>query len=91
VIIPQTNVRNLMLRPDVVEAIRAGRFHVYPITHIDQGLELLTGTPAGDVDTPETIHSLVNARLQRLAQDITTFAESRQDGSRPAEVPVPSP
>jgi predicted ATP-dependent protease len=90
VIIPQTNVRNLMLRPDVVEAIRAGRFHVYPITHIDQGLELLTGTPAGDVDTPGTIHYLVNARLQRLVRDITTFGES-QDGSRPAEVPAPSP
>jgi predicted ATP-dependent protease len=91
VIIPQTNVRNLMLRPDVVEAIRVGRFHVYPITHIDQGLELLTGTPAGDVGTPGTVHSLVNACLQRLAQDMTSFGEARQDGSRPAEVPAPSP
>jgi predicted ATP-dependent protease len=91
VIIPQPNVRNLMLRPDVVEAIRARRFHVYPIMHINQGLELLTGTPAGDIETPETIHYLVNARLQRLVQDITTFGESRQDGSRPAEIPVPSP
>ena len=51
VLIPQANVRNLMLRHDVVEAIRAGRFHVYPITHIDQGLALLTGVPAGDTTT----------------------------------------
>jgi predicted ATP-dependent protease len=85
VIIPQANARNLMLRPDVVEAIRARRFHVYPVTHIDQGLELLTGTPAGDVNTPDTIHYLVNTRLQRLAQDMMAFGESRQDGSRPAE------
>ena len=54
VIIPQANVRNLMLRPDVAEAIGAGEFHVYPITHVDQGLELLTGVPAGDAVTPET-------------------------------------
>ena len=60
-----------MLRPDVVEAIRSGQFHVYPITHIDQGLELLTGVPAGTVETPETLHHRVNQRLQQLAQDMT--------------------
>ena len=86
VIIPQANVRHLMLRPDVVEAIRAGQFHIYPITHVDQGLELLTGVPAGTVQTPDTIHSLVHARLQRLAQDMMAFADSRQNGARPTEV-----
>ena len=65
----------LMLRHDVVEAIRAGRFHVYPITHIDQGLALLTGVPAGDPTTEGTVHSLVNARLQQLAQDIAAFGQ----------------
>jgi ATP-dependent Lon protease len=89
VIIPQANVRHLMLRRDVVEAIRAGRFHVYPITHIDQGLELLTGLPAGNVETQGTIHYLVNARLRQLAQDMTAFGEARQDGARPAEVSDP--
>jgi ATP-dependent Lon protease len=86
VIIPQANVRQLMLRPDVVEAIRAGQFHIYPITHVDQGLELLTGMPAGSVATPDTIHSLVHARLQRLAQDMMAFTDDRQNGTRPAEV-----
>ena len=85
-IIPQANVRHLMLRPDVVEAIRAGQFHIYPITHVDQGLELLTGVPAGTVQTPDTIHSLVHARLQRLAQDMMAFTDSRQNGARPTEV-----
>jgi predicted ATP-dependent protease len=86
VIIPQANVRHLMLRPDVVEAIRARQFHIYPIAHVDQGLELLTGVPAGTVQTPDTIHSLVHAHLQRLAQDMMAFADSRQNGARPAEV-----
>ncbi|MGQ4808619.1 hypothetical protein NKDENANG_02006 [Candidatus Entotheonellaceae bacterium PAL068K] len=85
VIIPQANVRNLMLRPDLVEAIRAGRFHVYPITHVDQGLEWLTGLPAGDVETPGTVHYLVNTRLQQLARDIVAFGEAREDGARPVE------
>jgi predicted ATP-dependent protease len=83
VLIPQANVRNLMLRHDVVEAIRAGRFHVYPITHIDQGLALLTGVPAGDPMTEGTVHYLVNARLRQLAQDIAAFGNAGRDGARP--------
>ena len=83
VLIPQANVRNLMLRHDVIEAIRAGRFHVYPITHIDQGLALLTGVPAGDTTTAGTVHYLVNARLQQLAKDIAAFGHAERDGARP--------
>lgn len=90
VIIPQANARHLMLRPDVVEAIRAGRFHIYPITHVDQGLELLTGVPAGTVETPDTLHFLAYTRLQRLAQDMLAFADDRHNGSRPAEMPQAS-
>jgi lon-related putative ATP-dependent protease len=89
VLIPQSNVRNLMLRPDVVEAIGAGRFHVYPVTHIDQGLELLTGVPAGSIDTAGTVHALVDTRLKQLAQDIMTFAEAGRNGARPAETALP--
>jgi len=83
VLIPQANVRNLMLRQDVVEAIREGRFHVYPIIHIDQGLALLTGVPAGDPTTESTVHYLVNARLRQLAQDIAAFGNAGRDGARP--------
>jgi ATP-dependent Lon protease len=85
VLIPQANVHNLMLRQDVVEAIRAGRFHVYPITHIDQGLALLTGVPAGDTATAGTVHYLANARLQKLAQDIAAFGHAERNGARPPE------
>jgi len=85
VIIPQANVRNLMLRPDVAEAIQSGNFHIYPIAHIDQGLELLTGIPAGDIGSPETLHGLVNTRLQQLARDILAFADTHANGSQNRE------
>lgn len=85
VIIPQANVRNLMLRSDVVEAIRAGQFHIYPITHVDQGLALLTGVPPGSPDEPDTIHGMVNARLHKLAYDITAFGDASHNGAKPPE------
>jgi len=51
VVIPQANRQHLMLRPDVVEAVRAGRFHIHAITHVDEAIELLTGLPAGAEDS----------------------------------------
>ena len=48
VIVPKTNVKNLMLHPDVVEACDQGRFHVYAVEDIREALELFTGMPAGD-------------------------------------------
>ena len=50
VIIPRTNVVNLMLREDVVEAVENGQFHIYAIDTVDDGIELLTGVPAGKAD-----------------------------------------
>lgn len=47
VIIPHQNVKNLMLRDDVVEAVREGTFHVYAVKTVDEGLEILMGKPAG--------------------------------------------
>jgi lon-related putative ATP-dependent protease len=88
VLIPQANVRNLMLRPDVVEAIGAGQFHVYPVRRIDQGLELLTGTPAGDITTPGTVHYLVNEHLRKLAEDIVAFSDGGRNGTQPGETPA---
>jgi len=48
VLIPASNVKHLMLRQDIVDAVSAGQFQVYPIEHVDQGIELLTGIPAGE-------------------------------------------
>ena len=60
-----------MLRDDVVEAIREGMFHIYAVKTIDEGLEVLTGVPAGEVDDtgafPEgTVNYLVAKRLGEL-------------------------
>lgn len=73
VIIPAANVDNLMLRDDVVEAARAGHFHIYPVQTVDEGIALLTGIPAGEPDAagnypPDTINGRVVARLIALAE-----------------------
>ena len=82
VIVPHQNVRNLMLREDVVEAVQAGQFHIYAARSIDEGIEILTGQPAGacgaDGAYPEgTVNALVDERLNELAQGMKGFgAES---------------
>jgi predicted ATP-dependent protease len=48
VLIPGANVKHLMLRRDVVDAVAAGKFHVYPVATVDEGIEILTGVPAGE-------------------------------------------
>jgi len=68
VLIPSANVKHLMLRHDVVAAVEAGRFAVYPVSHVDEGIELLTGLPAGERDSdgrfpPGSINRLVEDRL----------------------------
>jgi lon-related putative ATP-dependent protease len=50
VLIPRANVKNLMLRRDVVDAVAAGKFAIYPVDTVDHGIEILTGVPAGDVN-----------------------------------------
>lgn len=72
VMIPHQNVSNLMLCDEVVGAVEKGLFHIYSVETIDQGIEILTGVPAGVEDEsgayPEgTIHDLVNKRLVELA------------------------
>jgi len=67
VMVPISNMKDLILRPDVVEAIEKGEFHIYPVKTIDQGIEILTGVAAGDVKTPGTINYLADQRLRALA------------------------
>ncbi len=74
VVIPRANVRHLMLRADVVEAARAGLFHVYAVADADEAISLLTGVPAGKRDSrgalPEgSVNRLVAARLAQMSLD----------------------
>lgn len=73
VLIPASNVTHLMLRPNVVQAVREGRFRVWAVSTVDEALELLTGLPAGVPDgqgqAPEgTLHARVAAGLVHLAR-----------------------
>lgn len=75
VIIPHQNEKNLMLNNEVIEAVRKGKFNIYSIKTIDEGIELLTGVPAGVKDEkgnyPEkTIHYLVNKKLKKFAEQM---------------------
>jgi lon-related putative ATP-dependent protease len=73
VLIPGSNVKHLMLRQDVIQAVREGKFHVYPVDTIDQGIELLTGIPAGKPDQEgkypeETVNGRVQQALLEMAE-----------------------
>jgi len=77
--IPASNVQNLMLKEEIVEAAKAGKFRIYPVTTIDEGIEVLTGVPAGqrgnDGKFPKgTVNFLVDKRLRELAE---TYKEYR--------------
>jgi predicted ATP-dependent protease len=91
VIIPRANLANLMLKAEVVEAVRAGQFHVWAVGTIDEGIELLSGRPAGDRQPdggyPEgSVSALVEHRLRDYAERIRAFAST--DGGARATGPV---
>jgi lon-related putative ATP-dependent protease len=93
VLIPASNVKHLMLRPDVVEAVAAGRFHVYPVETIDQGIELLTEVPAGEPDaTGEfpagSVNQRVEARLRALAEKRLAFGVSERGSAGDERTPA---
>jgi lon-related putative ATP-dependent protease len=68
VLVPRANVKNLMLREDVVAAVQAGKFAVYAVASVDEGIELLTGVPAAEV------HRRVESRLSEFAERARAFA-----------------
>jgi lon-related putative ATP-dependent protease len=81
VLIPQSNVKHLMLREEVVEAVEAGDFHIHAVETVDEGIALLTGMPAGEPDEegryPEgSVNYLVEQRLIALAEKRRDFSEA---------------
>jgi lon-related putative ATP-dependent protease len=81
VVIPASNVKHLMLRQDIVAAAAAGRFAIFPIATVDQGLQLLTGIPAGEADAagdyPEgSLNRRVAARLDAFAAKVAELARA---------------
>jgi predicted ATP-dependent protease len=91
VLMPRANLANLMLEAETVEAVGQGRFHIYPVETIDQGIEILTGVRAGTLEEPGTINCLVSRRLREMS-DI--LRERRSDEGRVVQVaaaPPPAP
>lgn len=77
-LIPASNVQNLMLKEEILEAAKAGKFRIYPVRTIDEGIEVLTGVPAGsrrEDGTYEegTVNYLVDRRLREMAETLKGF------------------
>ena len=100
VLIPAKNVPNLLLRPDVTEAVEEGQFSIYPIEYVDEAIELLTGISAGVADEeggfpPDTINGRVQIRLEKFAELRRGFGKG--DTSEPEKIivsakePLPPP
>ena len=93
VMIPARNVRNLMLREDIVKAVEDGRFHIYPIKTIDQGMEVLTGMEAGELQEDGTypkgtINYRIDECLKELADRLKEYSvkkEKAEDGEENEE------
>jgi predicted ATP-dependent protease len=88
VLIPATNVEHLMLRRDVREAVREGQFHIYPVTTIDEGIELLTGVPAGERDASGVFpEESGNGRVEKRLADSARLA---REFASPSKEPEPN-
>jgi lon-related putative ATP-dependent protease len=79
VLIPASNVKHLMLRDDIVQAAAAGKFRIFPVATVDEGIEILTGVPAGTRDKDGqfpygSVNRAVEKRLEHLASDARRFA-----------------
>ena len=68
VMIPKENIRNLNLNDQVIKAVKEDKFHIFAVSTIDEGIEILTGVPAGDKDIPGTINYLVYQTLKKFAK-----------------------
>jgi lon-related putative ATP-dependent protease len=84
VMIPSDNVKNLVLHERVVTAVKDGKFHIYAVSHIDEGIEVLTGVPAGQqgedgLYPADSIHARVEERLVQMARTAKRFAKTLND------------
>lgn len=78
VVIPRQNADDLMLRPDVIDAVKEGKFHVYPVSTIDEGVEILTGMTSGKRSAkgkfPKgTVMGIVDAKLHEMALALQNY------------------
>jgi lon-related putative ATP-dependent protease len=87
VLIPESNVKDLMLRKDVVDAVDKGQFHVYAVRTIDEGIEILTGKESGEKQPDGTyqkgtINDLVDKKLRELAEGLQKFGKEDEQETK---------
>ncbi|MBD3401498.1 AAA family ATPase [candidate division GN15 bacterium] len=84
VLIPHQNVQDLMLRPDVLEAIKKKKFHVWPVTTISEGITILTGVPGGERlkgggFTKGSVFAQADDKLREMARTLQEFGQTKKD------------
>src|SRR5436189_241579 len=85
VMMPDSNVEDLMLREDILEAVAAGKFHIWPVAKVEQGIEILTGMTAGQRNgdgkfDAGTVFALMDERLREMAKTLKERSEERRVG-----------
>ena len=90
VLMPRSNLRNLMLRPDVVDAVKEGKFHIYAVSTTDEGIEVLTGVPAGERNSEGhypagSINDRVQKKLLQYSEQQKQFAAAGTEKHVPAK------
>jgi lon-related putative ATP-dependent protease len=83
VLIPESNVQNLVLKEEVVEAVREGKFHIWSVKNVDEGIEILTGVKAGvrtedGTFEEDSVNDLVDRCLRELAERMRDFAKEEE-------------
>lgn len=83
VLIPGQNIRNLMLKEDVVQAVKDGKFHIYTAETVDEGMEILTGLPAGarkkdGTYAKGTINYIVDKKLRSMTEKLGKLASEEK-------------
>ena len=102
VIIPELNVKNLMLRKEVVDTVKEGKFRIYAVKTVNEALEILTGLPAGDRQVDWTwpqgsINFLVDKRLKEMSKKLKADdkgeenKEKRDENNEEAPKKSPTP
>jgi lon-related putative ATP-dependent protease len=88
VLLPALNTVNLMLNAEVRQAVDEGKFHIYAVRTIDEGIRILTGVPAGEIQLdgtypPESVHGRVTARLREIADNLDGTEEEEEEEDKP--------
>ena len=86
--VPKANLPDLMLRPDVVQAVKEGKFHIHAVATVDEGIELLTGVRAGIADAKgayptQTVNGRVMRRLAELIELHQDFKPDKNGKDKP--------